>query len=614
MNGSQKLENLLNLSLEASPQERQQSQILDVGYDAEEETWELIIRYHGDVEVIRALPDTRVETLLGGYAIVWTTQEQIQALTALEEVEYVEKPKQLLYQVENGRAASCIDELQRGPWMGRMPLEERLERDDPATEIGETDGMTGGIANLFGSGVLVAVLDSGIDYTLSEFRYVDGSSRIRYLWDQTLDQEFTKEQIDEALRRSQMSGQEERGQEGLVQDSPYELVPSRDLSGHGTAVAGVAAGGSERYRGVAPDSELLIVKLGTSNPRSFPRTTQLMRGLDYVLRRALEIGRPVAVNISIGNNYGSHDGSSLLETFIDTAAGFSPNVIVIGSGNEGAGAGHYSGQLIQPVSGEDASQLVELSVGVYETGLSIQLWKSYVDQFAVELISPTGQVVGPFSEGQSTGRYELGGAQVLVYYGEPKPFSQSQEILMDFLPEDTYLDSGVWKIRLTPRQIVDGRFDLWLPGASVLNRGTQFLRQSPQVTLTIPSTAARAITVGAYDARRQAYADFSGRGFLRNLDLIKPDLVAPGVSIRVPLPGGGYGRESGTSFAAPFVTGAAALLMEWGMVRGNDPYLYGEKVKAYLTRGARPLGAGGQPVPNEQIGYGTLCVRGSIPV
>jgi len=590
MNGSQKMENLLNLSLEATPEERGKSNLLNVGVDQETEAWELIIRYHGDVEVIRALPNTTVDTLLGGYAIVWTTEEQIPVLAALEEVEYVEKPKQLLYQVENGRAMSCINELQREPWSVRIS--------DSSGNVAESVVGDGGTGNndLYGQGVLIAILDSGIDWTLPEFRYADGSSRIRYLWDQTLDQEFTKEEIDEVIS-------------GFFNDQ----IPSRNLSGHGTAVAGIAAGGSDRYRGVAPDSELLIVKLGTSDLRSFPRTTQLMRGLDYVLRKALEIGRPVAVNISIGNTYGSHDGDSLLETFIDTAAGFSPNVIVIGSGNEGAGAGHYEGRLSQPVPGQDASQMVELSVGVYETGLSIQLWKSYVDQFQVELISPTGQVV-QLAERQGPGRYRLGGAQVLVYYGEPKPFSRSQEILMDFLPEDTYLDSGIWKIRLTPERIVEGKYDLWLPGASVLNRGTQFLRQSPQVTLTIPSTASRAITVGAYDARRQVYADFSGRGFLRNLDLVKPDLVAPGVDVRVLRPGDGYERQSGTSFAAPFVTGAAALLMEWGIVRGNDPYLYGEKVKAYLIRGAKPLGAGGQSVPNERIGYGTLCVKDSIPM
>ena len=589
MKESQKRENLLNLSLEATPQERQQSQILQVGVDEETQRWELIIRYHGDVDRIRALPGTTVDPLLGGYAIVWTTEEQISALSALEEVEYVEKPRQLLYQVEHGRAMSCVDDLQMGSWVQRT-----------MTDMAENRRSAG--ADLFGQGVLIAILDSGIDWTLPEFRYADGSSRVRYLWDQSLDREFTKEELDDALKQADDGGL-----------SPYDLIPSRDLSGHGTAVAGVAAGGSDRYRGVAPETELLVVRLGTADPRSFPRTTQLMRGLDRVLRKALELGQPVAVNISIGNTYGSHDGDSLLETFIDTAAGFSPNVIVIGSGNEGAGAGHYEGRLVQPVPGENGAQVVELSVGVYETGLSIQLWKSYVDQFTVELISPTGQVAR-LTERQGPGRYRLGGAQVLVYYGEPKPFSQSQEVLMDFLPEDTYLDSGLWKIRLTPQNIVEGQYDLWLPGASVLNRGTQFLRQSPQVTLTIPSTASRAITVGAYDAKRQAYADFSGRGFLRNLDLVKPDLAAPGVDIRVLRPGGGSERQSGTSFAAPFVTGGAALLMEWGMVRGRDPYLYGEKVKAYLKRGAAPLGAGGMEIPNGRIGYGTLCVRGSIPV
>ena len=576
---SQKLENLLNLSIETTPKEREKSQILNVGYDALDDTWELIIRYHGDAETIRELPDTRVEPLLGGYAIVWTRDAQINKLASLEEVEYVEKPKALLYQVVYSKMVSCIEELQ--------------------PRRGENSGV-GSQEGLYGEGILIAVLDSGIDYTLPEFRYADGSSRILYLWDQTLDQEFTKEQIDEALKRM------DTGQ------SPYELVPSRDVSGHGTGVAAVAAGGSSRYQGVAPESELLIVKLGTAGPRSFPRTTQLMRGLDRVLRKALELGRPVAVNISIGNSYGSHDGTSLLETFIDTAAGFSPNVIIIGSGNEGSGAGHVEGKLVKPVPGEEESQLVELSVGVFETGLSIQLWKSYVDQFQVTLVAPDG-AEATLVEKQGSDRYELGGAQVLVYYGEPKPFSQSQEILMDFIPMDTYLDSGVWKIRLTPRHIVVGKYDLWLPGVSTLNTGTGFLRQSPQVTLTIPSTAAKAITVGAYDARRQAYAEFSGRGFLRNLDLVKPDLVAPGVDILVPLPGGGYVRQSGTSFATPFVTGGAALLMEWGMVKGNDPYLYGEKVKAYLIRGARPLGGGATLVPNPKEGYGALCVKDSIP-
>lgn len=621
MRNSQKLENLLNLALDTGEEEREKSQLLNVGYNENDGKWELIVRYHGSADAMRSMPGTQVETLLGGYAVVWTPQEQIDAIAALEEVEYIEKPKQLLYEVETGKAVSCIDSVQQGLAPAFFPEaavrgkaeENTLENGGGGIDFSQRNGLSqrgaGPAAELSGRGVLVGILDSGIDYTLPDFRWADGSSRILGLWDQTLSREFTKEQIDEALAAPNPEERE-------------RLVPSRDLSGHGTAVAGIAAGSgltavgrtAPRYRGVAPASELLVVKLGTPGERSFPRTTELMRGLDYILREALAFNRPVAVNISIGNNYGSHDGASLLETFIDEAAGFSPNCIVIGSGNEGAAAGHSAGVLEAPVAGADRSQIVELSVGVYETALSVQLWKSYADSFGVELAAPDGTVIGPFRIGQGPQRYRLGGAEVLIYYGEPKPYSRSQEILLDFLPGGMYLDSGVWKFRLIPERIVDGRYDFWLPGASVLNRGTQFLRRTPEVTLTIPSTAARAITVGAYDARRDTYADFSGRGYLRNLNLVKPELAAPGVDVTAPLVGGGYGPQTGTSFAAPFVTGSAALLMEWGMVRGNDPYLYGEKVKAYLIRGARQFGGGGMSYPNNRVGYGALCVEDSLPV
>ena len=157
-----------------------------------------------------------------------------------------------------------------------------------------------------------------------------------------------------------------------------------------------------------------------------------------------------------------------------------------------------------------------------------------------------------------------------------------------------------------------GRYDLWLPSASTLNSATRFLRPDPEITLTIPSTAALAISVGAYDDAYQAYADFSGRGFTRLTNQVKPDLSAPGTDIPAPRPGGGYTRVTGTSFAAPFVTGSAALLMEWGIVNGNDPYLYGEKIKAYLRRGARQV-PGMEVWPNPMMGYGRLCVRNSIP-
>ncbi len=183
---------------------------------------------------------------------------------------------------------------------------------------------------------------------------------------------------------------------------------------------------------------------------------------------------------------------------------------------------------------------------------------------------------------------------------------------MELIPQREFISSGVWRVELFGRNIKDGSYHLWLPGGGVRNPGTGFYYPVAEETLTIPSTAEKVITVGAYDSRLNAPAEFSGRGG-GDLTYPKPDLVAPGVEITAPVPGGGYRPATGTSFAVPFVTGAAALMMEWAIVRGNDPFLWGEKVKAYLRRGAKPL-PGFEKYPNPVVGYGALCVRGSIPV
>lgn len=296
-----------------------------------------------------------------------------------------------------------------------------------------------------------------------------------------------------------------------------------------------------------------------------------------------------------------------MERFIDDIANFWKNVICIGSGNEGRSGGHVSGRIF-----EQTEEIIELAVQENEPALNVQIWKAYHDIMDISLISPAGTRVGPIQEVLGTQRFTVGGTELLLYYGTPSPYSTNQEIFIDFLPRDTYVTSGIWRIVLTPRKIVSGNYALWLPSESVLNEGTRFLYPSETRTLTIPSTAARAISVSAYNGLTLAYADFSGRGGLEGIPLGKPDLAAPGVGVLAPAREGGYAPVTGTSFATPFVTGGAALLMEWGIVRGNDPYLYGEKVKAYLRRGARPL-PGFTEYPNPQVGYGALCVGDSIP-
>lgn len=568
---SQKIENILNLALEATPEERARSAELDVGYDAGERAWDLIIKYSGSLDAVREISESVTE-LLNNYAVVRIREDRIEALASLPEVEFVEKPKSLYFQADVGRQASCIDAVQETPY-----------------------GLTG-------RGVLVGIVDSGIDLTNPDFRNEDGTTRVAALWDQA-DREYTSEEINEFLNA-----------EGTGQPAAQPPL-SADNSGHGTAVAGIAAGngrGSEgrRYRGAAPESELVIVKMKSPQPGGFPRTTELMTGVDYVIRKALELRKPIAVNISFGNTYGPHDGTSLVERFLNDISDTWKNVICIGSGNEGAAAGHASGLVSDE---EEAVQ--ELAVQERETVLNVQIWKSYVDEMDISVVNPSGERVGPFREILGPQRFLLGNTELLIYYGEPKPYSVRQEIYISFLPVQSYVDSGVWRIILMPRRIVDGTYQMWLPAQAALNVGTAFLTPNSMSTLTVPSTASQAVTVAAYDARTFSYADFSGRGpaaVYEGGNVPKPDLAAPGVLVNAPVPGGGYRAFSGTSFAAPFVTGSAALLMEWGIVRGNDPYLYGEKVKAYLRRGAREL-PGYSEWPNAQLGYGVLCVEDSLP-
>lgn len=616
----QKLENILNLALETPEEEREQTESLNVGYSAVSRSWELIVKYHGSLDGLRE-QNIVVEELIAGYAILTVPETLVDMVSETPEIEYVEKPKRFYYQQTDPDSASCFPPVTR-----RTPF-------------------------LNGRGVLLAVLDSGITWDLGVFRKSDGSTRIRYLWDQTVPwdrllpgkQAALREQEplrDSTLPQNQIvPGKTDDMGFGRVPDGfsigteyteeeinaalnesvleRYRLIPSRDLTGHGTAVAGIAAGRSADglYTGAAPEAELIIVKLGLPREESFPRTTEILRGVTYALRKAGQLNMPLVINLSFGNSYGSHDGSSLLERFLDNASEIGRTVICVGSGNEGAARGHFAGNITR-------DSRVELAVGSYERSLNIQLWKNYSDVFRIRLQSPGGEEA-ELSTNIQGGKYTLGLEQtrILVYLGEPLPYAVAQEIYLDLIPvTGNYINAGIWSIRLEPVVTVTGQYYLYLPAGSGMGESTGFYRSTPQVTLTVPSTATKVITVGAYDPVYDTYADFSGRGYADSTrtigvaaaGLTKPDLVAPGVNIQAPDVYGSFTSVTGTSFATPIVSGAAALLMEWGIVRGNDPFLYGEKVKAYLRKGARPL-RGETEYPNDRVGYGKLCVAESLP-
>lgn len=559
----QKLENLLNISLQATKEEREKSEELGIGYDPEQNTWELIVRYTGSLDGLRIrYPQIRIRELLNQYAVLIVPETLVDAVSQETVIEYVEKPKQLYFELQAGKAASCINAVQQG-------------MNNPF--------------GLFGKGTIVAVIDTGIRAESMEFRNADGSTRILNIWDQTTGTEYDRSQIDEALQNE-------------TKDTAG--IPGADVLGHGTQVAAIACGSS----GVAAQADILVVKLGLAAKNGFPRTTQLMEALDYVVRKAIDYGKPLAVNISFGNNYGDHTGSSLLENFINDVADSWKCSICIGSGNEGLGAVHTGGTLT-----EDMEETVELAVSSYETGLSIQIWKDYWDDIAVEIIAPSGRNLGRIQENSRVSRIRYEDMELLTYFGEPSPFRIRQEIYIDMIPQTVYIQSGLWKLRLIPRSIRNGRYDMWLPAQGALNFGTGFTSPDSASTFTIPSAAAKAVTVGAYDAGTGSAAPFSGRGYIVEIGgslMVKPELAAPGVNVLVPSVSG-MARVSGTSYATPFVTGSAALLMEWGIVRGNDAFLYGEKLKAYLIKGAEPLA--GAAVPDTQTGWGRLCLKNSLP-
>ena len=531
--------------------------------------WEILVLASQDLSFLAKLyPQIEVSMLLENFALLRLPPSLIPTVSALPQILYIEMPHYISFEILSGKRSSCITQVTLPP------------------------------LSLTGNGVLVGFVDSGIDLTHPDFQDSNGNSRVLFLWDQTRDEyppdgylfgtEYNNEQINEALRMGK--------------------TLSKDESGHGTATVGIACGNGNasngRYRGIAPEAELIVVKM-RKNKGLYPRTTELLSGIDYCIRKALKFNRPLVLNISFGNNYGSHTGNSLSELYLNRVSLLGRISIIAASGNEGASPVHTSGFLDQTVH-------VDFSISERQTSLNMQLWKDYADDVRIKLRAPSGTEY-TLSDNFGTNIETLDQTRIAFYNSAPSPFQRLQEYYFEFFPiaDNFYLTSGVWSLIIEPISIKNGAFEMWLPSASSLNGATRFLSPDPYNTLTVPSSANSVITVGAYDAKTNTPADFSGRGAAAMPNLLtKPDLVAPGVSIIVPSFPGGYQTVSGTSFAAPFVTGSAALLMEWGIVRENNLFLYGEQLKTWLIAGAKELP--GYPIPNPRTGWGALCLEEAL--
>ena len=458
--------------------------------------------------------------------------------------------------------------------------------------------------DLRGRGALVGIVDTGIDYTQEAFIYEDGTSKIQYLFDQTargntppgffIGTEYTNAQINEALQA----------------EDPYSIVPQQDTVGHGTFLASLAAGRRiGTNTGAAPESDLIVVKLKGARPfsREFYlvpeeqqnayESTAVMVGVEYILQRARELNRPVAICIGVGTNFGSHDGFTVFEEYLGAASNLRGVCICTAAGNESQARHHTQGKL--NIEGED--QNVDIRVGENAGNIRVAIWNTAPDRFSVAVRSPTGEMVGRVPARTGTElqtRLVLERTTVVVQYFFPVEGSGGQLTVVRLLDATP----GIWTIIVHGDIILDGTYHAWLPLTGFVSPTVEFLTPTPYYTIVVPATAIGVITAGAYNSNNNALYVRTSWGPTR-LPIMSPDFVAPGVNVSGLYPSG-YGTMEGTSVSAAIATGASALMLQWGIVEGNDTALSTYQIRAYLIRGCTR-----SPTivyPNAQWGYGQL--------
>ncbi|WP_286904189.1 S8 family peptidase [Clostridium sp. UBA1652] len=501
------------------------------------------------------------ENLGFGFGIVTVKASDIRRLSELEGVQYVELPKVLFTSDYYSNRACCV----LSAW--------------------ESYGLSG-------EGVIVGFIDTGIDYTHPAFRDENGNTRIDYIYDLGEDRRvYNSSQINEAIRAQ----------------NPYSVVNVRDPLNHGTHVAGIACAGGRVPRinyGVAYKSSIIMVKTARGGLLNYALSTQIMRGIKFIVDRAKELNRPSVINISLSTNDGAHNGTSLLEQYIETICKLERVAIVVAAGNEGDAAHHTQGLL------ENTNNII-LSISEAETSVSLQLYKPLLSELSIQITNPLGERTGNIVLNEGYKEMSIGKDRCIIYNTGPKPFDINGEIIVSIVPSADYVPSGQWSINLQLLNEYRGVYNIWLPISEALNTKTKFLNPSVYNTLGIPATVQSVISVGSYNYLTNSISPFSGRGKIEVGSFNKPDLVAPGDEILSTVSGGSFETKSGTSMAAPHVAGICALLLEWGIVRGNDPFLFGDRLKYYLSKGSKRERKE-IVYPDPSWGYGTICTYDSL--
>jgi len=467
--------------------------------------------------------------------------------------------------------------------------------------------------SLRGQGVLLGFVDTGIEYTNPLFKNADNTTRIVSIWDQTIENMQASEDIfyyGTEYKRDVIN-------QALQNEDPLSIVPSTDEIGHGTTLAGLAGGTRNEdsdFVGVAPLAEYAIVKLKPAKPYlkdyfSVPQDTicyqenDIMFGIQYLVKVARQLERPIAICIGLGTNQGSHDGRGILSDMVSVLSNEAGHALVVAAGNEGNRAHHYFGE-IDKTQGYD---IVDLKIGEHEIGFTMELWGNIPGVYSIDILSPTGEYIPRIPARLNETRviqFLFENTTILVDYVLVETQSGDQLILIRFKNPAP----GIWRFKVYGGAITSG-FHIWLPMRGFITEDTVFLRPNPDTIITIPGNTAFALTVTAYDHKNQSIYRNASRGYSRT-NIIKPELAAPGVDVYSPIPGNQFGVQTGTSIAAGNTTGVAALLLEWGIVKGNNRTMDTIQVKKYLIRGvSRNVNI---VYPNKEWGYGTLNLYGTF--
>ena len=466
--------------------------------------------------------------------------------------------------------------------------------------------------SLFGAGVLLGFVDTGIDYTNQIFKNADNSTRIVSIWDQTIENIEAPENIFNF--GTEYSGQQIN--QALQSEDPFLIVPSRDEIGHGTMLAGIAGGSRDEkndFQGVVPQSEIVVVKLKQAKqhlrdyfyiPESANcyQEDDIMLGIKYLTNIASLLNKPIAICIGMGTSQGAHDGYDILSSFIAWVGNFNGRGILIAAGNEGKTQSHYFGS-IDPKIGFDN---VDLVIGENDKGFAMELWGYAPNSYSIDILSPKGQYV----------------PRIVARLGENRKINfifENTTVYIDYLVIESQTGEpmiliriqnaapGLWKFRVYGNGKDDAalKFHIWLPIAGFISPGTYFLNSNPDTTITSPGNTPLAVTITAYNALTEGIYPNSSRGYTKN-NYIKPEIAAPGENVLAPIPGNMFVRTSGTSIAAAHATGIAAMILEWGIVRGNYYSISTVQIGRFLIRGADT--DANLIYPNNIWGYGTINI------